>query len=243
MNNHDKNGLLDKYIDRVVGQESASIEYASEFQIKKAEYNREGADYLKSYPSFNRLVAEDEEIRVRLKQGLAWSKFMLHVFGQQRFRDPAHTFFTRTSTHRTLFFLLIREAFDQFLYAESRGRKMGQIGVAVEEVESAMVRSECKNIRSIKRIIAEALALNLIRSKVWPEDKRRKMLWLAPEAMETFLTDILSDFGKLADNGLPAARRDLLAAMEANPSFESDIRERLRDALKSDKTNIIVESV
>ena len=104
MKKYDKHGLLDKYIDRVVGQESASIEYASEFQIKKAEYDREGADYLKSYPSFNKLVAEDEEIRVRLKQGLAWSKFMLHVFGQQKLRDPAHTFFTRTSTHRTLFF-------------------------------------------------------------------------------------------------------------------------------------------
>ena len=212
MKKHDKHGLLDKYIDRVVGQElrhrSSMRQNSKSKNIRsiKREYNREGADYLKSYPSFNRLVAEDEEIRVRLKQGLAWSKFMLHVFGQQKFRDPAHTFFTCTSTHRTLFFyLLIREAFDQFLYAESRGRKMGQIGVAVEEVESAMVRSERKNIRSIKRIIAEALALNLIRSKVWPEDKRRKMLWLAPEAMETFLTDILSDFGKLADNGLPAA--------------------------------------
>ena len=242
MNNHHKNGLLDKYIDSVVGQESASIEYASEFQIKKAEYNREGADYLKSYPSFNKLVAEDEEIRVRLKQGLAWSKFMLHVFGQQKFPDPAHTFFTRTSTHRTLFFLLLREAFDQFLYAESRGKKMGQIGVAVEEVESAMVRSECKNICSVKRIIAEALALNLIRSKVWPEDKRRKMLWLTPEAMESFLTDILGDFGKLADNGLPAARRDFLAAFEANPNFETDIRKKLGDALKSDKNKMRINS-
>ena len=126
------------------------------------------------------------------------------------------------------------------MYAESRGKKMGQIGVAVEEVESAMVRSECKNIRSIKRIIAEALALKLIRSKVWPEDKRRKMLWLAPEAMESFLTDILGDFGKLADNGLPAARRDLLAAMEVNPNFETDVREKLADALRSDKNNICV---
>ena len=93
MAKHDKNGLLDKYIDRVVGQESASIEYASEFQIKKAEYNREGADYLKFYPSFNKLVAEDEEIRVRLKQGLAWSKFMLHVFGQQKFSGSSAYFF------------------------------------------------------------------------------------------------------------------------------------------------------
>ena len=137
MKKHDKHGLLDKYIDRVVGQRRyfwQSIEYASEFQIKKAEYNREGADYLKSYPSFNRLVAEDEEIRVRLKQGLAWSKFMLHVFGQQKFRDPKisqNTFLL--PAHPPIehyFFLLIREAFDQFLYAESRGRKMGQIGVS-----------------------------------------------------------------------------------------------------------------
>ena len=35
MKKHDKHGLLDKYIDRVVGQESASIEYVSEFQKKK----------------------------------------------------------------------------------------------------------------------------------------------------------------------------------------------------------------
>ena len=243
MNKDHKNSLLDKYIDSVAGQESATIEYVSEFQAKKANYNREGTDYLTSYPSFNKLVAEDEEIRVRLKQGLAWSKLMLHVFGQQKFPDPAHTFFTRTSTHRTLFLVLLREALDQFLYAGSRGKKMGQIGVAVEEVESALVRSECKNIRSIKRIIAEALALNLIRVKVWPEDKRRKMLWLTPEAMEAFLTDVLGDFGKLADNGLPAARRDLLAAWEANPNFETDIRKKLKNALKSDKNDTHTQSV
>ena len=224
MNSHPKEGLLDKYIAKVAGQESARIVYKSEFQTKKDEYDREGSDYLKSYPSFHRLIAEDEEIRVRLKQGLAWSKLMLYVFGEQKHPDSSHAFFARTSTHRTLFFILLREAFDQFLYAESRGKKQGQIGVSVEEVERAMVGSEGKNIRSIKRVIAEALALKLIRSKLWPEDKRRKMLWLAPEAMGSFLTDVLNDFGQSVDRGLPAARRDLLAALEANPNYEADIR-------------------
>ena len=123
---------------------------------------------------------------MRLRQGLAWSKLMLHVFGEQQYQDLSHRFFTRTSTHRTLFFILLREALDQFLHAKSRGRNIGHIGVSVEEVESAMVRSEGKNIRSIKRIIAEAVAFHLIRSRAWPEDKRRKMLWLVPDAMEYF---------------------------------------------------------
>ena len=49
------------------------------------------------------------------------------------------------------------------------------------------------------------------------------------------MTTVLEKFDELSANGLPKARRDLLAAKEKNPNYDQDVRDKIYSAIKADK--------
>ena len=192
------------------------------------------SDYKKLYPSFQALLAEDEEVRVRLQQGLAWGEFMLSLLTntEEHKEDPVASFFTRSSTHRVLFYTLFVTALERILHCP-QGQNPDSIGQAIPEVWSVMHKAEFSGESKIREICREALKLKLIHKTHWRTDKRLKLYWISSKAVASYLTTILEDFSR-ANEGLPAARVALVSAIEANPNFEADVRARLEAAIEAD---------
>ena len=231
-------GLLDQSIEELEGQETAELIFLKGFQETKGTPYKSSSDFKLDYPNFEKLVRTDDEVRVRLKQGMAWSKFMLSVLTNRVDKDPVRHFFMRSSTHRVLFYTLFASFLDQTLNASTRKnstRPSDSIGVSVARVEEMMGLAEGESPSTIKRIIAEAVKFRIIRKSAWRFDKRKVLLWLVPESMENYLTTVLEAFMGNASMGLPKARRDLLAAMENNPNFIEDVREKIREAILADQ--------
>ena len=227
----DNKGLLDRYIDNQAGEVSAEIQYAFDFTT---EYDGP-SDFQLSHPAFYKLGQENQEVRVRMKQALAWAKFMMHVLNYDASKSVARSFFRKNSTHKKLFYTLIRHALDVQLHGADRNKKSDRIGVPQSIVEFEMKKVTGKSSQTVRKIINEAVDLGLVKVREFPEDRRMKMLWLVPEAMENYLTVVCEDFDGLATNGLPAARRDLLAAKENNANYNQDVRDAIRAAILSDK--------
>ena len=190
------------------------------------------SDYAKNHPNFYKLLAEDEEIRVRLKQGLAWGEFMLDVLVQKNKFDDVRSFFVRSSTHRTLFYTLFVTALQRILHCPE-GQNPDSIGQAIPEVLSVMHKAEFASDSKVRQICREAKALGLIHQTHWRMDKRHKLYWLSCKAIEAYLTDVLEEFAQ-ATTGLPGARVSLITAMQKNPNFETDIRTKLCAAIDAD---------
>jgi len=194
------------------------------------------SDYKNNHPNFQRLLAEDEEVRVRLKQGLAWGEFMLSVLTntEQHKEDPVASFFTRSSTHRVLFYTLFVTALDRILHCP-QGQNPDSIGQAIPEVWSVMHKAEFQSESKIRAICRDAEKLGLIHKTYWRTDKRLKLYWISVKAVDAYLTTILEDFSQ-ANEGLPAARVALVTAKQKNPDFEADVRAKLRAAIEADNT-------
>jgi hypothetical protein len=233
-----KLGLLDQSIEEFEGEETAELFFLKDFQDTEGTSFKEASDFRRDYPNFETLVRTDDEVRVRLSQGLAWSKFMLSVLTNRVDKDPVRHFFMRSATHRVLFYVLFVSFLDQTLHASTRKnskRPSDSIGASVARVEEMMALAEGESPSTIKRIIAEAVKFRIIRKSAWRFDKRKVALWLVPESMENYLTTVLEGFMGGASAGLPKARRDLLAAMENNPNFIEDVREKIKEAILADQ--------
>jgi hypothetical protein len=200
---HKSIGLLDRYIESQIGEECREIEYDHPFDFSGPDDSHLQLEYPNSY----KLGQEDEEVRVRMRQGLAWAKFMCEIIGQP-FQNKTGQFFAKSNTHRALFYHLFKASLDAQL------NNLAQT---------------CRNI------IKKAIDLGLVQVRNPDADRRSRVLWLTPDATHSYLTTVLKKFDELSANGLPKARRDLLAAKEENPNFDEDVRDKIYGALKADK--------
>ena len=153
----------------------------------------------------------------------------------QPFQNKTAQFFAKSQTHRALFYNLFRASLDAQLNNEMRGKQPDRVGVPQSIIETKMERAEGKTAQTCKNIIKEAIDLELIRVRNPDADRRRRVLWLTPDATHSYLTTVLKTFDQHSANTLPKARRDLLAAKEKNPNYDQDVRDKIYGALKADK--------
>lgn len=223
-------GLLDRYIERQIGEETKEIEYEHPFDFSGPDKSHFQLEYPNSY----KLGQQDEEVRVRMRQGLAWCKFMCEII-EQPFQNKTGQFFARSQTHRALFYNLFKASLDAQLNNEMRGKQPDRVGVPQAIIEAKMEKAEGKTSKTCKNIIKQAIELQLVKVRNLDADRRRRVLWLTPDATHSYLTTVLEKFDELSANGLPKARRDLLAAKDNNPNFNEDVRDKIYSALKADK--------
>jgi hypothetical protein len=226
----DQKGLLDRYIEAQAGEEKREIEYEHPFDFSGPDKSHFQLEYPNSY----RLGQEDEEVRVRMRQGLAWAKFMCVVINQP-FQNKTGQFFAKSQTHRALFYNLFKASLDAQLNNEMRGKQPDRVGVPQSIIETKMENAEGKTAQTCKNIIKQAIDLELVKVRTPDNDRRTRVLWIPPSATHSYLTTVLEKFDELSANGLPKARRDLLAAKEKNPNYDQDVRDKIYSAIKADK--------
>ena len=226
----DNKGVLDRFIEAQEGEEKREIEYDHPFDFSGPDKSHLQLEYPNSY----RLGQEDEEVRVRMRQGLAWCKFMCEVINQP-FQNKTGQFFAKSQTHRALFYNLFRASLDAQLNNLARGKQPDRVGVPQSIIETKMENAEGKTAQTCKNIIKQAIDLELVKVRNPDADRRRRVLWLTPDATHSYLTTVLKTFDQESANTLPKARRDLLAAKENNPNFDQDVRDKIYGALEADK--------
>ena len=226
----DNKGVLDRIIEAQEGEEKREIEYDHPFDFSGPDKSHLQLEYPNSY----RLGQEDEEVRVRMRQGLAWCKFMCEVINQP-FQNKTGQFFAKSQTHRALFYNLFRASLDAQLNNLARGKQPDRVGVPQSIIETKMENAEGKKAQTCKNIIKQAIDLELVKVRNPDADRRRRVLWLTPDATHSYLTTVLKTFDQESANTLPKARRDLLAAKENNPNFDQDVRDKIYGALEADK--------
>jgi len=226
----DNKGLLDQYIETQKGEETREIEYDHPFDFSGPDKSH----FQLQYPNSYRLGQEDEEVRVRMRQGLAWAKFMCEIINQP-FQNKIAQFFAKSQTHRALFYHLFKASLDAQLNNLARGKQPDRVGVPQATIETKMEKAEGKTAQTCKNIIKQAIDLELVKVRNPDADRRRRVLWLTPDATHSYLTTVLETFDQLSANGLPKARRDLLAAKEKNPNYDQDVRDKIYGAYKEDK--------
>jgi hypothetical protein len=227
---HKSIGLLDRYIESQIGEECREIEYDHPFDFSGPDDSHLQLEYPNSY----KLGQEDEEVRVRMRQGLAWAKFMCEIIGQP-FQNKTGQFFAKSNTHRALFYHLFKASLDAQLNNLARGKQPDRVGVPQYIIQAYMEDAEGKSKQTCRNIIKKAIDLGLVQVRNPDADRRSRVLWLTPDATHSYLTTVLKKFDELSANGLPKARRDLLAAKEENPNFDEDVRDKIYGALKADK--------
>ncbi len=231
MNDKD-NGLLDRQID--LDHQSAIkplvINKASVVPKGKVS-SRQKSDFSANYSNLADVMLNDAEVRVRLSQGLAWSKFMVKLLALEMAPTATRRFFTRTETHRALFHVLSYFSMEGITHPTDKddiffGAFLSQVTEILENTGTSQ--------RSISRIIKSGIDDNFILTSQWRYDIRQKVIWLNPEHLVSYLTTTMELFGN-ANEGLPEARRDLLAAKRDNPDYDVDVRNRLLGALREDQ--------
>ena len=154
----DAKGLLDRYIEAQEGEETREIEYDHPFDFAGPDKSHFQLEYPNSY----RLGQEDEEVRVRMRQGLAWAKFMCVVINQP-FQNKTGQFFAKSQTHRALFYNLFKASLDAQLNNEMRGKQPDRVGVPQSIIETKMENAEGKTAQTCKNIIKQAIDLELVK--------------------------------------------------------------------------------
>jgi hypothetical protein len=153
----------------------------------------------------------------------------------QPFQNKTGQFFAKSQTHRALFYNLFKASLDAQLNNEMRGKQPDRVGVPQSIIETKMENAEGKTAQTCKNIIKQAIDLELVKVRTPDNDRRTRVLWIPPSATHSYLTTVLEKFDELSANGLPKARRDLLAAKEKNPNYDQDVRDKIYSAIKADK--------
>jgi hypothetical protein len=231
----DNTQLLNNFIDANLGAEKTEEKYEWDFKV----HNKNKSAYQKQHPAFYQLCQNDEEVKVRLRQALAWTKFMLGIYAKPDQINDVRSFFSRSRTHSVLYYTLFRGFLDTQLYGAERRDHPGRIGIPQSICETRMLETENKKIQTVKAIISEAVELGLVNIQRYPNDGRVNVLWLPPTSTDYYLTEILEAFDQNAASvGLPVSRRELCEAKEANPNFDQDVRSKIETAIKADKITL-----
>lgn len=228
----DKVGLLDERIE--IDREAVSRPLIKNRALVKPSGKRQHkfvSDFTKIYPNFANLLLTDEETRVRLHQALAWSKFMINTLALSRAPTQTRQFFTQSETHRLLFHILLNFMAQNLCFPETDDPTT--LGAHVDTVVEHMLMAEEYQERKCRSIIADGINAGRILKSTWRYDARQTVLWLNPEDVASYLVHTMALFAR-GSEGLPEARRRLLAAEKKNPNFEADVEAKLRNALEAD---------
>ena len=226
-------GLLDQQID--TDREAVSKPVIVNKSLKKPKGRKKEkfvSDFSKHYPTFSRLLLEDEEVRVRMHQALAWSKFAINLLALNKTPTKTREFFTQSETHRLLFHLLLNFMLQNMCFPEDDDPTM--LGTDIETCVHYMLMAEEYQDRKCRSIVADGIAAGRIINSTWRYDQRRSVLWLNPADLTSYLTHTMTLFAR-GQEGLPQARRSLLAARKKNPNYEQDVEAKLINALEADK--------
>ena len=228
----DKVGLLDERIE--IDREAVSrplIKNRALVKPKGKGQEKFVSDFSKHYPTFSRLMLEDEEVRVRMHQALAWSKFAINLLALSRAPTATREFFTQSETHRLLFHVLLNFMLQNMCYPESEDPTT--FGAHVDTcVEHMLMCGEWQE-RKCRASISAGIEAGRIKKSTWRYDARQTVLWLNPADLTDYLTLTMTLVAR-GEEGLPQARRSLLAARKKNSNFEADVEAKLRNALEAD---------